>query len=80
MSKATQIDKEIGKKIELQRLIKRRSRIWLGGQIKKSYQQVQNYENGKHRVSASTLFEISNLLKVSISEFFPQKNENKEVK
>lgn len=75
MSKASKIDLQIGQKIEFYRLLKRKSRHWLGGKIEKSYQQIQNYENGKHRVSASTLYKISNLLKIKIENFFPDKNQ-----
>lgn len=75
MSKATKIDQEIGQKIELHRLFKRRSRKYLADKIKKSYQQIQNYENGKHRVSAGTLFCISNYLQTPIEEFFPKKKQ-----
>ena len=35
-----------------------------------TFQQIQKYENGKNRVSASRLFEISKILGVSVSYFF----------
>lgn len=75
MTKATKIDKEIGAKIELHRLIKHKSRHWLGDKIKKSYQQIQNYEIGKHRVAASCLYHIAKALKTPIDKFFPDKGE-----
>jgi len=77
MSKATKIDKIIGAKIELHRKINKKGRIWLSKKIGKSYQQVQKYENGKNRVSASTLLEISKFLKTPIIEFFPDKNDKR---
>jgi transcriptional regulator with XRE-family HTH domain len=72
MSKANKIDQEIGEKIELERKIKRKTRKWLAQRINRSYQQVQNYESGKHRVAASCLFLIASVLKVSIEKFFPK--------
>ena len=71
MKRITNLDKEIGEKIELHRNTKRKSRNWLGKQINKSYQQIQNYEYGKNRVSASVLWTISKVLKVKIEDFFP---------
>lgn len=75
MTKATKLDKEIGEKIELHRKLKRKTRHWLGDQIKRSYQQIQNYEIGKHRVAASCLYAISKALKTPIINFFPDKND-----
>lgn len=78
MTKATKIDKEIGAKIELHRNIKRKSRHWLADKIKLSYQQIQNYEIGKHRVAASCLLKIAQSLKTPINQFFPDKNDRKQ--
>jgi len=71
MKRITNLDKEIGEKIELHRNTKRKSRNWLGKEINKSYQQIQNYEYGKNRVAASVLWTISKVLKVKIEDFFP---------
>ncbi|TCR98620.1 helix-turn-helix transcriptional regulator [Rhizobium sp. BK418] len=35
-----------------------------------SFQQVQKYEKGKNRISASVLFELGQALAVSVDEFF----------
>ena len=77
MAKATKLDQKIGEKIRVNRVTKKRSRGWLGEKIKKSYQQVQNYETGKHRVAASCLVEIAGALKTPVINFFPEKNEHK---
>ena len=74
MAKATKLDQEIGEKIRIYRILKKRSRHWLGDKLDLSYQQIQNYEIGKHRVCASCLYTIANLLKISIGNFFPDKN------
>ena len=73
MTKATELDQEIGEKIRVNRIIKKRSRSWLAKQLQKSYQQIQNYESGKHRVAASSLYAIANFLKTPIDKFFPEK-------
>jgi transcriptional regulator with XRE-family HTH domain len=71
MKRTTSLDKKIGEKIEIHRNTKRKSRNWLGKEINKSYQQIQNYEYGKNRVAASVLWTISKVLKVKIEDFFP---------
>ena len=75
MAKATKLDQEIGEKIEIYRKIRRKSRHWLAEKLNLSYQQIQNYETGKHRVAASCLYVIANVLKTPINNFFPDKNE-----
>lgn len=76
MTKATKIDKEIGEKIELHRKLRRKTRIELGEKIKKSYQTIQNYEEGRYRVAASCLYAIAKALKTPIDKFFPEKDGN----
>ena len=78
MTKSNKIDQEIGENIRINRIIKKRSRSWLGRKLQKSYQQIQNYESGKHRVAASALFLISQFLDVKIENFFPKKNIKKD--
>jgi transcriptional regulator with XRE-family HTH domain len=73
MTKTKKIDKQIGEAIELQRKIAKKTRKNLAEKLGLSYQQIQNYESGKHRVSASCLYLISNFFKVSINNFFPKK-------
>jgi transcriptional regulator with XRE-family HTH domain len=78
MTKATEItettvDKEIGAKIELHRKLRSKTRHWLGEEIGRSYQQVQNYETGHNRVSASMLVLIATRLNYPITNFFPDK-------
>jgi transcriptional regulator with XRE-family HTH domain len=42
----------------------------LAGALDLTFQQVQKYENGKNRVSASRLQHISQILKVPVAFFF----------
>ena len=71
--KTKKIDKQIGEAIELQRKIAKKTRKNLAQKLGLSYQQIQNYETGKHRISASALYLIANFFKVSINNFFPKK-------
>ena len=75
MTKVNKIDQEIGEKIRISRIIKKRSRSWLGKKLEKSEQQIRYYEIGKHRVAASCLYSIANFLKTPIGEFFPKKTD-----
>ena len=42
----------------------------LGDALGMSFQQVQKYENGKNRISASRLYDLPQVLDVSIEHFF----------
>ncbi len=42
----------------------------LGEKLGLSFQQVQKYENGTNRISASRLFDLTRVLDVSIEHFF----------
>ena len=44
--------------------------------INVSYQQVQKYEAGKNRMSAGLLYEISDVLGISITYFFEDIEQN----
>lgn len=64
------MDRVIGKNIRLQRSAKQVSQAALAGTLGITAQQVQKYETGADRVSASRLFHISQVLRVPISRFF----------
>tara|TARA_R110000787_G_scaffold285936_1_gene402772 strand:+ start:1514 stop:1741 length:228 start_codon:yes stop_codon:yes gene_type:complete len=70
-----EIDKKIGEKIAINRKLKNKSRGWLAEKVSRSYQQVQNYESGKHRVAASCLLIMARALKTPIINFFPKDDE-----
>ena len=42
----------------------------LGEKVGLSFQQIQKYEKGANRISASRLFELTRILEVEISYFF----------
>jgi transcriptional regulator with XRE-family HTH domain len=69
------IDLEVGKIIRQQRLNKGISQAELGGRIGKTFPQIQKYERGINRVSASTLVEIARALDTEIAFFFKSSQE-----
>lgn len=64
------IDVLVGKKIREFRVRHDKSQKALGDEIGLTFQQIQKYESGKNRVSASILFEISKVLKTPVGHFF----------
>jgi len=63
-------DVHVGARIRLRRKELRVSQTDLGEMLGLTFQQVQKYERGANRVSASKLFEIAKGLGVSIAYFF----------
>ena len=63
------LDTFIGQKVRNRRSALRMSQGRLGEQLGVSFQQVQKYENGRNRISASTLYSISRILGVKFSYF-----------
>ena len=61
-------DKAIGERINMYRRAKKLSQADLGTALGITFQQVQKYEKGVNRVSASRLVQISELLEVSIAD------------
>lgn len=64
------VDVEVGKKIRVQRTMRKMSQTELGNRIGVTFQQVQKYERGSNRVSASKLVEIASALDVDVRLFF----------
>ena|ERR1043166_3362756 len=64
------IDLHVGQKLRQRRLMLGLTQQKLGKLLTLTFQQVQKYERGLNRVSASRLFEISSALKVPITYFF----------
>jgi len=67
---AGELDKIIGQRIRSFRLAKGMSQEELGIQLGVTFQQVQKYEGGANRVSASRLSAMAEILSVPISYFF----------
>ena len=64
------IDRHVGARIRMQRLVTGISQTALGNKTGITFQQIQKYENGENRVSASRLQQIANALRVTPQLFF----------
>ncbi|MEO9458798.1 MAG: helix-turn-helix transcriptional regulator [Lentilitoribacter sp.] len=64
------IDVHVGRRIKLRRNMLKVSQEKLGGALNVTFQQIQKYENGKNRVSASKLQMIADILQVKVDFFF----------
>jgi len=65
------IDKHVGSRVRMRRMMLSMSQEKLGGALGLTFQQVQKYESGANRVSASRLWEIAAVLKMPVGDFFP---------
>lgn len=64
------VDKHVGKKLRQYRWLKGMTQQQLGDAVGIKFQQIQKYETGANRVSASRLWEIAKTLDVAVSSFF----------
>ena len=64
------IDMHVGKRLRLRRTLLGMSQEQLGAELNVTFQQVQKYERGANRISASRLWDISQILDVPISYFW----------
>jgi transcriptional regulator with XRE-family HTH domain len=67
---ANPIDVHVGKRVRMRRMMIAMSQEKLGGALGLSFQQVQKYEKGTNRISASRLQQISLVLQVPVPFFF----------
>ena len=63
-------DKHVGSRVRMRRLMLELSQTQLANALGITFQQVQKYEKGTNRVSASRLQQISIVLQVSVPFFF----------
>jgi len=64
------VDVHVGKRIRERRVSLGMSQAKLGEYLGLTFQQIQKYERGANRISASKLWALSNLFKVSVEWFF----------
>ena len=64
------IDRLVGSRVRLIRTARGLSQSRLAEDLGITFQQVQKYEKGTNRISASRLFDISRLLGVSVPELY----------
>lgn len=65
------VDRFVGERIARRRTALGVSQMLLAERIGVSFQQVQKYEGGKNRVSASRLYQVAAALGTSVADFFP---------
>jgi len=65
-----EIDMHVGKRVRLRRTLRGMSQGQLGAELNVTFQQVQKYVRDANRISASRLWDISQILDVPISYFF----------
>lgn len=66
-----QVDAFVGARISLRRSALGLSQTALAQQLGISFQQVQKYETGQNRISASRLHRVATVLATSVEAFFP---------
>src|SRR5579884_3539019 len=64
------IDKHVGSRVRMRRMMLGMSQEKLGDAIGLTFQQVQKYEKGSNRIGASRLQQIALILQVPVSFFF----------
>ena len=67
---ANNVDRHIGHRLRARRLALRMRQTDLADAIGVTFQQIQKYEKGRSRVSASTLLSLAGTLNVPIAYFF----------
>ena len=70
MTRIHPVDRHVGQRVRLARLAKGMSQTRLADSVGLTFQQIQKYEKGTNRVSASRLYQFSEILGVDIVYFF----------
>lgn len=68
--KTTPLDIHIGKRLRARRELAGLSQEYVANKTQLTFQQIQKYERGKNRVSASRLYELAKILKTPITWFY----------
>jgi transcriptional regulator with XRE-family HTH domain len=68
------IDKHVGSRLRMRRMMLGMSQEKLGDALDLTFQQVQKYEKGANRIGASRLQHISHILQVPVAFFFEGAN------
>ena len=64
------VDEHVGDRIRVHRMLLGMGQVKLGEALGLTFQQIQKYENGTNRVSASRLFQLAKIFNVPVSYFF----------
>ena len=68
------VDRQVGSRVRMRRMLIGMSQEKLGDALGLTFQQVQKYEKGTNRISASRLQQISQVLGVSIEFLYGNEN------
>lgn len=68
------LEEYIGHRIRKQRLEAGMTQEELANRLKTTKQSISRYENGKRNIDQDVLFELSEIFRVNIDEFFPKKS------
>ncbi len=68
--RANAIDGHVGSRVRTRRTLLGLNQSQLGDALGITFQQVQKYEKGSNRISASRLYQISKILDVPVSYFY----------
>ncbi len=64
------IDVHVGSRLRMRRMLVGMSQEKLGESLDLTFQQIQKYEKGSNRISASRLYDMSRILDVPVQFFF----------
>src|SRR3989339_270854 len=64
------VDVHVGQRLRQRRTLLGMSQEKLGEAVNLTFQQIQKYERGANRIGASRLFQLGQVLDVSVSYFF----------
>ena len=70
------VDRHVGNRVRMRRLLVGMSQEKLGELLGITFQQVQKYEKGSNRVSASRLYQVSRVLGVPVQYFYDELKED----
>ena len=66
------VDVHVGARVRMRRILLGKSQVAVATLLGVSFQQLQKYESGANRVSASRLFDMAHILLTPISYFFDE--------
>jgi transcriptional regulator with XRE-family HTH domain len=70
MKRSHPTDKHVGRRLRMRRLMLNKSQSDIANALGLTFQQVQKYEKGSNRISASRLQNLCTILQVPVSFFF----------
>jgi len=72
------VDRHVGLRMRMRRKAIGLTQERLGEKLELTFQQIQKYEHGANRVSASKLFQIAGILGVGVTYFFEEFSDGSE--